>query len=234
MELLSIRYCFTLPEGSRKIFDLQLDAQHLELLDNAPAAWPSWTRLEFHQCPICPLTAGAHPHCPLAIKLVDMVKSFEDLLSHDEIHLEVTTKERFVSQRTSVQRGISSLMGLVIATSGCPHTAFLKPMARFHLPLASKEETIYRVSAMYLLAQYFVEKERQDADLELTGLIKIYDNIHAINTALAQRLQAATETDSMLNAIVILDMYTIDLPRSIEESLDKIRYLFTPFFRRGT
>jgi hypothetical protein len=36
----------------------------------------------------------------------------------------------------------------------------VKPMARFHLPLASEEETIYRATTMYLLAQYFLREVR--------------------------------------------------------------------------
>ena len=58
--------------------------------------------------------------------------------SSERIRLEVTTTDRFVAQDTSAQKGISSMMGLIIATSGCPHTAFLRPMARFHQPLAGE------------------------------------------------------------------------------------------------
>jgi hypothetical protein len=230
METVSIRYCFTLEDESQEIFELKLDAQNLELLGNTPEVFPSWASLDFHQCPNCPLSVDTHPHCPLAINIVNIVRRFDRLVSYDEIHVDVQTEERSISQDTTVQVGISSLMGLVIATSGCPHTAFFKPMARFHLPLASAEETIYRVSSMYLLAQYFKRKEGLNADLELKGLKEIYDNIHMVNTTVAERLRAATEADSTLNAIVMLDMYAIALPYIIEDSLEDIRYLFTPFF----
>jgi len=65
-------------------------------------------------------------------------------------------------------------MGLVIATSGCPHTLFLKPMARFHLPLASVTETIYRASAMYLTAQYFLKQDGKEVDFSLNNIRKIF------------------------------------------------------------
>ena len=161
--------------------------------------------------------------------MVNIVNRFEDLISYDKIRVDVTTEERRISQRTTAQNGISSMMGLVIATSGCPHTAFFRPMARFHLPLASKEETIFRATSMYLLAQYFLKKAGQAADFDLEGLTKIYDNMQIINNAIVERLRAATTTDSSVNAIVILDNYAKFLPFAIEKSLEDIRYLFSPF-----
>jgi hypothetical protein len=229
METVAIQYCFVLPDGSKEVFDLRLDAQTLDLVGNAPHALPAWTVLHFHQCPNCPLTADTHPNCPVAVNLVNIVKRFDGLLSHREIHVDVVTEERSVSQDTTVQEGVSSLMGLVMATSGCPTTAFFKPMARFHLPFGSEKETMYRATSMYLLAQYFLKKEGQDADLELKGLTEIYNNMHTINIAIAERLRGASETDSSLNAIVLLDTYALTLPYIIEESLEEIRYLFTPF-----
>ena len=102
-------------------------------------------------------------------------------------------------------------------------------MARFHLPFATEEETIYRSTSMYLLAQYFLKKDDQTVDLEFKKLSKIYNNIQIVNTAIAERLRAATETDSAVNAVILLDMYAQTLPCVIEESLDEIRYLFSPF-----
>lgn len=230
MENVAIRYCFTLSNGSQEVYDLELDGQNLELVGNIPESLPSWTDLDFHECPHCPLPIDTHPHCPLAVRLVSIVEPFDRLLSYDKIHVDVITEERSISQDTTAEQGIGSLMGLVIATCGCPHTAFFKPMARFHLPLASEDETIYRAASMYLLAQYFLKKEGHDADLELKGLMKIYDNIQVVNSSIAKRLRAATEKDSSLNAIVLLDMYAKTLSYAIEESLEEVRYLFSPFF----
>ena len=230
MENVAIRYCFTLSNGSQEVYDLELDGQNLSLVGNIPERLPSWTDLDFHECPHCPLPIDTHPHCPLAVRLVSIVEPFDRLLSYDKIHVDVITEERSISQDTTAEQGIGSLMGLVIATCGCPHTAFFKPMARFHLPLASEDETIYRAASMYLLAQYFLKKEGRAADLELKGLMKIYDNIQVVNSSIAKRLRAATEKDSSLNAIVLLDMYAKTLSYAIEESLEEVRYLFSPFF----
>ena len=233
MDTVTIRYRFTFPDGSQESFNLQLDAQDLELVGNTPEVLPSWTKLDFHQCPNCPLNTRTHPHCPLAADLVNIVKRFERLVSYDEIHVDVITEERTISQDTTAQRGASSLMGLVMATSGCPHTVFFKPMARFHLPLANEEETLYRTTSTYLLAQYFLKKEGQEADLELEGLSKIYHNMQVVNNTIAERLRAATETDSTVNAIILLDIFAKALPYIIEDSLEELRYLFTPFLTKS-
>ena len=106
---------------------------------------------------------------------------------------------------------------------------FFKPMARFHLPLASAEETIYRATSMYLLAQYFLKKEGQEVDLDLAGLKEIYSNIRIINETMARRLRAISEKDVALNSLVILDVFAQTLPFVIEESLKEVRYLFMPY-----
>ena len=229
MENIAIKYCFKLPDNTQEVFDLELDAQSLELVGNVPENPPQWTSLDFHQCPNCPLNISAHPDCPLMLNLIDIVSRFDHILSYDKISMEVLLDDRCTSCSTTAQRGLSSLMGILIASCGCPHTAFFKPMVRFHLPLSSEEETLYRAASMYLLAQYLLHKEGKKADLDLHGLKQIYKNIQLINTAIAKRLRAASRTDSSVNAIIMLDMYAKAMPYAIEESLDEFRYLFAPY-----
>ena len=229
METQVIQYRFQLPDKSREDFKLELNTLDLELKNNVPENLPSWTKLDFHQCSNCPLEVVTHPHCPLAANIVNVVQRFDGLISYDKVKVDVITEERRISQETTVQKGISSIMGLVIATCGCPHTAYFKPMARFHLPLASEEETIFRATSMYLLAQYYLKKEYRIADFEFEGLTRIYQNMQIVNFAIAERLRAATMTDSSINAIILLDSYAQTLPLAIEKSLKEIRHLFSPF-----
>jgi hypothetical protein len=232
MQTFSIQYCFAPEKGCQEIFDLKIDAQDLSLLADIPKTLPVWTELNFHQCPHCPLKNPPHLRCPLAAHLVDVVSRFEDLVSYDNIELTVITQERTISQFTTAQRAISSLMGLISATSGCPHTVFFRPMARYHLPLASEDETIYRATSMYLLAQYFKKKEGLDPDIEFSGLKKFYKKIEIVNQTMAKRLKAASDTDSTVNAIIILDMYAKVVPFGIKDSLEGIRHLFNHYFSK--
>ena len=233
METQVIRYYFRMPDNARVDFNLELDTINLELRGNIPKHLPDWTKLGFHQCSICPLDIDTDPYCPLAINIVNVVQGFEGLVSYDTIEVEVITDERRITQHTTVQKGISSMMGLFIATCGCPHTSFFKPMARFHLPLANGQETIFRATSMYLLAQYYLKKEYRIADFELEGLKRIYNNMQIVNFAIAERLRNATLSDSSINAIVLLDSYAQILPFAIDKSIDEIRHLFHPFFKQN-
>jgi len=231
METITIQYRFLLPDQVAQTFILKLDAKRIELVGDILMPVPAWTRLGFHRCPNCLLNAAEQQYCPLVLHLVPVVERFAGILSHETINLEVITEERFISQQTSAQRGVSSLLGLVMAASGCPHTAFFKPMARFHLPLASEEETIFRATSTFMLAQFFRRSAGEKVDFALKGLQEVYDNIHQVNIAIAKRLRAGAETDSVINAVVLLDMCTKYMPFIIKDSLEEIRYLFVPYIK---
>ncbi|MDF1614467.1 DUF6901 family protein [Desulfurivibrio dismutans] len=224
--LFRITYSFRLSETEVVSFDLAFDPT-MRLLCDQPHPPPDWTRLGQHQCVACPLTPEQAPHCPAALNLAPLVSNFEHLLSHDEIFLEVITEERKISQQTTIQRAVSSLMGLLMAASDCPRTRFFKPMARFHLPLASEEETIYRAAATYMLTQYFRNRQGRQPDFALDGLNEIYRNIQEVNSAMAKRLRGVTKSDSSVNAIILLDMYAKAMPYAIKQALEELAYLFS-------
>ncbi|MEW6594107.1 MAG: hypothetical protein AB1413_04460 [Thermodesulfobacteriota bacterium] len=224
-----IVYTFTLADGSQERFDLELDPATLTLRDAEAAALPRWTTLSFHQCAHCPCTEAEQPFCPAAANLVPLLERLDHLASYEQTTLEVVTVERCVTQKTTAQRAISSLMGLMIAASCCPHTHFFKPMARFHLPLASEDETIYRATANFMLAQYFRKGDNPNPDCSLDGLNTIYRNMQAVNRAMAARLRATAQTDSSVNAIILLDMYAKSVPYVIRRDLEELRPLFAPY-----
>jgi len=229
MEIIEIQYCFILGDQRREVFDLQLDARRLEVINKGSRDFPFWTNLEFHQCTHCPLDKETHPRCPVATALAGVIERFEKVFSYDEVNLEVITSQRRVTQHTTAQRALGSLIGLLFATSGCPHTDYFKPMARFHLPLPSLEDTVFRVTSMYLVAQYFRHKEGRESDFELKGLQKIYDNMHLLNNMIAERIRKATQADSSLNAVILLDTFIGLMPLVSEEQMAEIRHLFVAY-----
>lgn len=224
-----IEYVFTLPDGSREVFLIRLDEQTLDLDQPQPIHLPGWTDLRSHQCPNCPLDPATHERCPLAACLVSIVHRLDGLLSWDLVRIEVVTPERTITEQTSAQRGIAALLGLINAVSGCPHLAFFRPMARTHLPFASRDETIYRAASMYLLAQYLRAESGQTADFTLAGLQEIYRDVQTVNAAMVQRLRFATTTDYMVNAVVFLDLYAMAVQQTIADSLGGIRHWFKPY-----
>lgn len=229
-ETLDILYRIDTASGSRAEFPIRLDPATLMLADRASDDSPAWTRLECDQCGHCPLNAAETPHCPAATALVSLLAFCRDLPSFETVALEVVTPERIVSKDTTAQRAVSALMGLLLAASGCPHLAFLRPMARFHLPLASAEETSYRAASMYLLAQYFRRRRGLPVDDDsLAGLSHRYDQAHRVNVAFAKRLRSAIEKDSSLNAVVLLDLFAQAMPVSIDDQLAELEPLFATY-----
>ncbi|MCF6178811.1 MAG: hypothetical protein L3J63_05405 [Geopsychrobacter sp.] len=226
MKPLTFEYQFRLNNGAEETYTLNLDSDSLLLQDNLPDKLPDWARLDNAKCSNCPLTTAEYPYCPAAANLVKLVENCNDLISCEQINIEVITPERKTSYYTSAQRGISSIMGLILATCGCPHTSFFRPMARFHLPLSNSEETTYRAVSMYLIGQYFEHQQNRPADLDLKGLVTIYEQVRIVNRSMATRLKGVSDEDATVNALILLDTFARSIPYAIEDSLDRIRYMF--------
>jgi hypothetical protein len=227
MEPIHIQYNFEFMDSQKEVIDLYLDAETLDLLlYDFPEELPSWAALDFCKCSICELDSKTNSYCPIAVQLVKILPICKKLLSQETTRVSIITTDRTTYREKSAQKGIVSLIGLIMATSGCPHTGFFKPMARYHLPFADAEETIYRAASMYLLAQYFIRKKGEEADLELEGLKKIYYDVHLINEAIVDRLRFIDEKEVAMNAVIFLDIFARTLPSSIDESLEGIEYLY--------
>lgn len=223
-----IRTCYRIvPEGREEVvFDIALDPETLLPVEPAAVDLPHWTELKFHQCSNCPLSPQTHPHCPMATRLLPLVAQLGDIRSYENVQMSVETADRTINVATSAQEALSSLMGLFIATSGCPHTTVFKPMARFHLPMANPDETFYRVVSMYALAQYFRMRKGLTVRKDFEGLECNYEAINLVNRAMAKRLRMAGEEDSLVNAIILLDLLAQLVPASMREALDELERIF--------
>ena len=80
------------------------------------------------------------------------------------IQLVVISEERWVEKKPPPKAQLVPNR-FQIATSGCPNVDFLRPMARFHLPLANLDG-LTRVVGMYFLGQYY--RSRDDGHFDIT------------------------------------------------------------------
>ena len=233
---IDIAYHFRCADGDKReaALCIKLDAKSLEAVRSTNCVPPEWAQLDVHQCSVCPLAKETSPHCPAALAFVEILDEFGPLLSYTEVEVTVETRERTVHSRTTVQKALSSLVGLSMATSGCPILARFKPMARFHLPLSTREETIFRSVGAYLLAQFFLKQRGETPDMDLLGLRETYDLIHEVNVGLANRLRVIPAGDAHLNALVILDLFAHALPYSIDESLAELEHMFASFMPQSS
>lgn len=226
-----IHYTITLKDGEIIEFPFELNRHTLELYSPTPdKEQPDWTQLSFNQCSHCPLTPDEGKRCPLAVHLNPIASRFSTVTSFDPVQLTVVTEERTITQQTTAQQCLSSIMGLVTAASGCPHSQFLRPMARFHLPLAEAEETAYRAVSMYMLAQYLRKQKGKHADWSLDELVEIFKNMREVNRHMSTRLKAAVKEDASVNAVIILDMFAENLSGLLDISLEELEPLFEPYF----
>jgi hypothetical protein len=223
---IKIVYHFAFPDGGSKAYTVELDRATLSCRPSMTDQPPPWARLENHQCGHCPLEPAEHPYCPVATNLANLVEFFKDKASVAEATVTVTTEERTYVKQLPLQRGIFGIFGLVMATSSCPYMDFLKPMARFHLPFSTAEETIVRSVSMYLLHQYFVAKRGEQPDLGLEHLETHYGNIQQVNDGILERIKGVVENDADLNALIILQGFADLLTMAISKDLSKIEPLF--------
>ncbi|PIV52993.1 MAG: hypothetical protein COY53_00400 [Elusimicrobia bacterium CG_4_10_14_0_8_um_filter_37_32] len=228
--MLTYRYKFTLSNGTEKEFTVKLDDKTLNLISEEKKSYPEWTELKYSKCSNCPLNENQHKFCPLAINLVDLIDFFSGSNSYEEVDIYIETEARKYTKHTTLQQGISSLMGIYMVTTGCPIMEKLKPMVRFHLPFATIDETKYRVLSMYLLAQYFLARHGKEPDWELKKLVEIYADIQTVNKNFCKRLRNIKIKDASINAVVILDCFAGSVTFSLEEdALDKIELLFNAY-----
>ncbi len=218
-------YTFYFNNGEIKQFKIIIDGE--TLLEKSPLAGenPDWARMDWFKCPICPIESGETTYCPLALRVNKVIKFFSDFPSFEKAKISVETAERGSYKYTSVQTGISSMMGLFMASSGCPIIGQLKSLVRFHLPFASLAETEYKVLAMYILAQFFRAKENKKIDWKLVKLRKIYNDIEQVNRHVVSKLAEIEMRDSSRNAVIALNSYAqyITMELDDESWLERMR-----------
>lgn len=217
-----IRYRIDFRDGDSQIYDIDLQQP-------VASASSAWTRLAFEQCAHCPLDAADVECCPLAAALEQPVLQLAGRASFEEVAVEVDWRERTVLKRTSLQRALGSLLGALSATSGCPHTRWLKAMAWFHQPFSGSDETLFRVFGTYLLGQHLRARRGLQADQSLDGLRERYRNLRQVNLGMSRRLRAAASEDAGLNGLVLLDLLAADALYSLDNYAGELDHYFAEF-----
>ncbi|MBN8530814.1 MAG: hypothetical protein J0L97_02995 [Alphaproteobacteria bacterium] len=185
---------------------------------------PSWARLEYRPCDGCELK-GCET-CPVAVRIAPPLAALNGRVSHTPVTVTVHTKERDYVKATDLQEGLRSLLGLIMATSGCPALAPFRFMARQHLPFSTPEETVPRILSSYLLHQYFHHGNKGAIPFDPEAITRLYNGMQTVNEGLLRRLQHAFQGDASANAVVLFSSYSLLIPLMIEDELEKLRRLF--------
>ncbi len=215
-DLITYKFAFKFEDERNITFDIRIEPLTMNLLRNS-SEYPEWTKMDHFKCPHCPLNSNEYIYCPVAVNLNSVIKSFNNVSSFDKVFIEVISEERGYFKKTDVQSGVSSLIGILMVTSGCPIMGKLKPMVRFHLPFATLDETEYKVFSMYLLAQFVKRVNGLEPDWDLVKLQKIYDDIKILNINVASKIADLEAKDASINAVVVLNNFADIVSFSIEE-----------------
>ena len=219
-----IEYNFTLDDGKVLNYWIDFDRPRDHILNQTD--YPAWTQLEFHQCPNCPLHTKEYSHCPPAIDAHEILQGFADVISCNEVDIHVKTPEREYFKRTDAQTGLRAIIGFVMASSACPILSKMRGMAYFHLPFASMDETVFRVTSSYLLHQYYQHKKTGEFDLDFAGLKEQFKETQTVNYNFLERIRAASEADSNLNVLATLFTISSMLSLSLDRHLREIEKYF--------
>lgn len=190
------------------------------------ASYPEWTALAYKKCPNCPLDEAQNQRCPIAANLVEVVLTFKDERSFDEVDVTVDVHERRYLKHASLQQALAGMIGVLTVTSGCPVLNKLRPMVETHLPFMSPEESTYRMISMYLLAQYFRTRQGLAPDWELSRLLDLLEECRETNAAFVRRLQTLGINDATLNALAMLNTMGEITSLSIEGDLRRLEKIF--------
>jgi hypothetical protein len=188
---------------------------------NAGGEHPEWAKLGFQQCSCCPLKEQYCTYCPAATRINEVMEAFADNVSTERVKVTVDTAERRYADECDLQTGLNSLLGLMMATSGCPVLKELGAMASFHIPFCSSRETLHRTVGSYLIKQYFKQLKGETPDWELKELKELYDLLEGLNQEFSKRIQSSISSDAVSNAVIMFFATSVVVANSLEHQLQK-------------
>lgn len=131
-----------------------------------------------------------------------MIESLQETLTIRDVNIVVEAAERNYVKTTSLADGLSSLIGLAVATSGCPVFGRIKPLIAQHLPFESSPEMTYRSLGMYLLYQKFSPKNKEHPDWNLAGFGSFFEGIDTACRAFLTRLKEIPSAEEGLQELL--------------------------------
>ncbi len=225
-------YKFSFPDGRKKEFDIHVHRDTMGIIRPSKKEIPDWAKLSEFKCQHCPLDENEIYYCPLALNLIDILDAFSEDISYDMVDITVETVNRNYHKQASVQIGVSSLLGIMMVTSGCPIIGKLKPMLYFHLPFATLEETQVRAFSIYLLAQYLKSKQGEAPDWELKELEKIYNDICILNHNVSKKIVHLSKKDASINSLVVLNNFADYVMMTLsDKTIDELEYRLSEFMK---
>lgn len=186
---------------------------NLEIIDNSkldptvlnpPPLAPSWVKLDHNQCAICPLEQAKVQYCPAAYSLQEIISKCSDLISHHRVIFTKQTENGSVSTETDVQKALFTVIAAAAINSACPVLNSRKWVLDHYSLITTPQNMFYLSLSSYLVKQFLLSTNHEDADLELKDHVAYIDEILLVWGELLERVRDVSNKDGSNNALVRL------------------------------
>lgn len=223
----SFRYRFSFGGDEDIILDAEFDPDTLHYIRPEKETIPNWTKFDYWPCDECVEQSKKSDYCPVAANIAEIADKFTNCNSYDVVDVRVEGPDRtYLKNGISLQRALSSLIGIIIISSRCQDLHKLRPLVRFHLPFETVDETIYRAASMYYLAQYFRNQRNKEPKWDIEELKELYDRFILLTDNLSRRLQVEARKDATFSAVGLTAQIA---PLITEKRIKELEILFSGY-----
>jgi len=216
---------FQLQFSDGQLLDLEvIDNSNLDpAVLNPPPLAPLWAKLDHYQCAICPLDPEKIFYCPAAYSLQEIINKCSDLISHHRVIFTKQTENGSVSTETDVQKALFTVIAAAAINSACPVLNTRKWVMDHYSLITTPQNIFYLSLSSYLVKQFLLSTNQEDADLELKGHVAYIDEILIVWGELLERVRQLSNKDGSNNALVRLVMTASLLKSKRKDWIDELK-----------
>jgi hypothetical protein len=183
---------------------------------NPPPLAPSWAKLDYYQCAICPLEQAKVQYCPAAYSLQEIISKCSDLISHNRVTFTKQTENGSVSTETDVQKALFTVIAAAAINSACPILNSRRWVLDLYSLITTPQNMFYLSLSSYLVKQFLLSTNHEDADMELKDHVAYIDEILLVWGKLLERVRDVSNKDGSNNALIRL-VATASLMKSLRK-----------------
>lgn len=222
-------YEINFENGNRYRREMVIDRIDGKLIEeeSIPDELKEFALLDFCKCEHCPYSSNDFKYCPVFQNIANVISEFKNNDPHEIIEAKVFIENKTVVMKGELQVALTSLIGLLMASSECEYFDFLKPMVKTHQPFSSYEETLIRVVSLYFLDRFL---RGHTLDWDIKELKKEYQSLEKVNAGILARIKSIRGgVEVEREAVLILDSFIKNFSWEYELNLDDVK----EFFQKG-
>ena len=204
-------------DGNKEEFSIEWTKSGSHLPNESQDSPAEWTRLDFHQCPGCPLGSETKI-CPAAESLETTLMKLNNRSATEKVIATGVDGEK--RRKTVIECELkevgSTLVQISVFFSGCPIGNKFKKMLKNLRPFATNEEL-----GKHLISQFLLKNHCELA----TSTVDVRASIEPMRTVfyyLSKRVSDKTFGDVVANSIIQMDAFTLSVSLNLGEIYEEI------------